>query len=260
MTKTAFAALLLTASLTLTQSVAHAADPNVPAFDWSGAYAGLTLGADIVDFNSDVFIPAASNMNGAARATYEGAANFSDAGVGLLAGLTAGANMQSNNLVFGLEGDISYLFANPSASNNFAAGETANVENMLDDGLLATLRGRAGLAHGNSLFYLTGGLAYSGSDVKHTMDWSFADGCPPAGGGLQRCHVGDSGDLGLGWTLGVGIEHAISQSMTLKAEYLYADFKDQDIETVNAAVANQNALHSIDADMHVVRFGLNWHY
>lgn len=254
------ALLLATAAIAAPLSVASAADAYDPAFDWTGPYVGFVLGADIVDFDSSIDIPAASNMNAGARAAYNAAANFSDKDMGMLAGITAGANWQNNNFVLGVEGDASYLFGGPEASNSASPGATANVTNSLDEGFFGTLRARGGLASGNTFYFLTGGLAYSGSDVEHTMNWSFADGCPVVSPGFQECHVGGK-KVGLGWTVGAGIEHAFSQSMTIKAEYLYADFGDADFRTTSIGVGpSQFVDHSTDVDMHILRVGLNWHF
>jgi outer membrane immunogenic protein len=59
----------------------------------------------------------------------------------------------------------------------------------------STLRGRFGLPFGNFLLYATGGLAI---------------------GGHSKTHVG--------WTAGAGVETALNHELSVRLEYLYADF------------------------------------
>jgi outer membrane immunogenic protein len=59
----------------------------------------------------------------------------------------------------------------------------------------STLRGRFGLPSGNFLLYATGGLAV---------------------GGHHKTHVG--------WTAGAGVELALNHELSVRLEYLYADF------------------------------------
>jgi outer membrane immunogenic protein len=80
----------------------------------------------------------------------------------------------------------------------------------------STLRGRIGLPSGNFLLYGTGGLAL---------------------GGHGKTHVG--------WTLGAGVETALNQDLSVRLEYLYADF-------------GKNA--GVDLNSHLIRVGATAHY
>jgi outer membrane immunogenic protein len=70
---------------------------------------------------------------------------------------------------------------------------------------MSTIRVRAGFAVNRALIYATGGVAFT--DVK---GWTAA---LPFGGGSEP-----------GWTGGGGVEFAMTDSWTVKAEYLYAKF------------------------------------
>ena len=73
---------------------------------------------------------------------------------------------------------------------------------------LGTVRGRLGFAVDRALFFVTGGWAYA--DTKDTIfddDWYIVDG------GRNRN----------GWTVGGGIEYALTPNWTVKAEGLYYD-------------------------------------
>jgi outer membrane immunogenic protein len=116
----------------------------------------------------------------------------SDAGI---VGGTLGYNMQSGPWVFGLEGDMNWLSHTSAAVRN---------------NWLATVRGRIGYAMGATgsiLPYVTGGVAFG--DISNSV----------AG-------VGMVSDSKAGWTLGGGLEAAISGPLTAKLEYLYVDLGD----------------------------------
>lgn len=92
----------------------------LPSITWAGFYLGAHIGAAVAD-NEEVDI-------------------LDDAA--LLAGVHLGYNWQGpNNLVIGIEGDVSFL-------------------DEVD--YLATVRGRLGYAFGPTLAYLTGGVAFLG--------------------------------------------------------------------------------------------------
>jgi outer membrane immunogenic protein len=151
---------------------------------------------------------------------------------GGLAGATFGCNYQVNAFVFGIENDISWT--NGSAKSQL--GQTS--EKWLD-----TLRGRIGYAFDRTLFYGTGGVAFAGTST------TICNTTP----GL--C-VSNS-QTRTGWVVGAGIEYAISQELSLKFEYLHADFgagKSVTTQVAQGAVTTQNIKLTDD----LVRVGLNW--
>lgn len=132
------------------------------------------------------------------RATFSDAAGSTGIRVpsGLL-GFTFGYNAQSGALVYGLETDIAAAWLK---NTNWGAPPCFACEVGLT--YFGTLRGRLGYAVGQSLPYVTGGLAYGG--VKTGL----------AGGGSQT-------DAQAGWTVGGGIEYALVGAWSVKTEYLY---------------------------------------
>jgi outer membrane immunogenic protein len=139
---------------------------------------------------------------------------------GLEGGLQGGYNWQSGQFVFGGETDINVT----GADDTFAPYKFSNP-------WWGTLRGRAGMAMNNILFYATGGLAYG--SVK-----------------------GESGLLSeskttVGWTLGAGVEMGFSPNWSAKLEYLYADLSSRSYSITGTS----NALASS-----IVRVGVNYHF
>lgn len=146
---------------------------------------------------------------------------------GVNAGVHAGYNyMFTPNFLLGMEADISYTDQSDTASPN-AVGVKATSD------WLSTIRGRAGYTFDRVLVYGTGGLALA--DRK----WS--------GGGSD-----DSG-VDVGWTLGAGVETAITNNLTARAEYLYVDFDDENYDFGGTSVES-------DLSQHIGRVGMSYKF
>jgi outer membrane immunogenic protein len=149
---------------------------------------------------------------------------------GALVGGTAGYNWQAGQMVFGLEGDLDYSSIKGNG-DPAVCGTTCDFKNNW----LGTFRGRAGYAFGRVMPYITGGLAVG--DVK------------------AETGLGSSSETKAGWTLGGGIEAAISGPLTAKIEYLYTDLGKS---TCDAAVCGTPT--DVDFHANVVRAGLNYKF
>ena len=90
-----------------------------------------------------------------------------------------------------------------------------------------TVHGRIGYRWDRTLVYVTGGLAYA--DIENSAAFFGPAGRLQFAGNNRRTEAG--------YTVGAGIEHAFASNWTVKAEYLYYDFRD---ETVNVAVIPGN--------------------
>jgi outer membrane immunogenic protein len=132
----------------------------------------------------------------------------------VLGGLQAGANWQTGNGVFGIEGDFQGM--SQSASNAMTIIDVNGVINVPGAAVtalssqkvssFATLRGRIGVASGRSLFYVTGGGAF----------WNWSSNLTVTGlGTASLSHFQPGG------TLGGGIDVVITDAWTVRAEYLY---------------------------------------
>jgi outer membrane immunogenic protein len=161
------------AAITAGAGIAAAADlPNyeappaatyspVPAYNWTGSYAGL--------------------VGGYGWGTTPG----------WLGGAFVGYNLQTNqNLVVGIEGDVTY-----SSRNGYSNGY--DVHNDWN----GTIRGRLGYAVDRFMIYGTGGLAV---------------------GNVQSSTASESATK-VGWTLGAGIETALTDKVTGRVEYRHTD-------------------------------------
>jgi outer membrane immunogenic protein len=117
---------------------------------------------------------------------------------GGVVGGTIGYNWQAGQMVFGVEGDIDW--SNIRGSATCGVGFSCETKNSW----LATARGRVGYAFDRFLPYVTGGLAVG--DIKNNVSG-----------------FGSSTETKAGWTVGGGLEAALTGPWTAKVEYLYAD-------------------------------------
>ena len=173
---------------------------------------------------------------------YSGLAPFVPANAGNNVGFTGGGqlgyNWQMNSIVLGLETDLNYLSANNASNAAYFYGATNST-----GGLLGTARGRLGLALDRWLIYATGGFAY-GNAYYNTY-------YPVAG--LPIYYGNSSSGMKIGWTVGGGVEWAIANNWSIKAEYLYTDIR-RNSGNYGAAFWNQSAQN------HLVRLGVNYHF
>jgi outer membrane immunogenic protein len=231
--------LLLTGSL-------HAADlaPRpapaafAPVYSWTGFYAGVNVGAN---WGGDCKTTSLSRFDIAVTprvytpvAGFDGGCNNSE-DAGILGGGQVGYNAQFGQMVLGVETDFDVASQNRSATT-YVFGTPAQIgggggttvpfgvyafpgENS--NKFIGTLRARLGFAIDRTLLYVTGGLAYgshSGNGGVAYYNGSTATGAPTA----VFTRPG-SNNSGVGYVLGVGVEHAISNTWSVKLEYLHAD-------------------------------------
>jgi outer membrane immunogenic protein len=111
---------------------------------------------------------------------------------GIAGGGQGGYNLQFGPLVVGAEADLQFSNANDTFANY-----------KFSNPWFGTVRGRAGYAMNNILYYATLGLAYGRGHV--------------AVGGMSE------DNLHGGWVAGGGLGVGLTQSWSVRAEYLYID-------------------------------------
>ena len=221
------------AAADLPRAPAYKAPVAAPMFDWSGFYVGATAGY-AWGRATGTDLPASNGVCWAVCGTQWGP----DVD-GFTGGLQAGWNVQTQNWVFGIEGDVGYLGLKGIAPDPNAA--PAMVETR--GGWFATLRGRAGvLIAPTFLVYGTGGAIYADTrtNVFRTignLDTSDADPW--------------------GWTAGGGVETRLGQDWSWKLEYLYYDLGN---DRVGGPIGGAIQYFGIKQTGHIVRVGLNYHF
>jgi outer membrane immunogenic protein len=165
-----------------------------PAANWEGWYVGVHAGAawQQTQTATDEF------------GDFFGASSFSK--TGFIGGGQIGYNWQHGNFVFGLEGDISGLSGKNSGTPGFNFDSYTSLQSQIR--WLSTVRGRFGLAVGDTMAYATAGVAIGG--VKNTVNLF---GNTPYSSSKTKA----------GWTVGGGIEHMLSRNWTIGLEGLFVD-------------------------------------
>lgn len=206
MQKTIFGAGLAVAIATVSAQAAdlprgqyrpYAPPPAMAVYSWMGPYLGANLGYQWGETTNNPTEPS-----------------------GIAGGLQAGYNFQTGQFVFGGEADIQLS----GAEDTFAPWKFSNP-------WFGTVRGRAGVAMNNILFYATGGLAYG--NLRGEV------------GGLSENRTA------LGWTVGLGMEVGLTQNWSAKVEYLYIDLADRGY----TVTGTDNGL-----DSNLLRFGVNYRF
>jgi outer membrane immunogenic protein len=241
--KTIFAAAIAAALLSGT---AYAADLVVydepvavmssEAFDWTGFYVGINAG-----YGGGTFEHPFEITDGGPLA--DGSIDVTAGG--FLYGVQAGANWQMDNILLGIEGDIQGSTIDGRVSLDIDFGGpviAADAGTSLD--WLATLRPRIGFVNDQFVVYATGGLAFGDA----TSSVTFELGGPPT--------TFEETTSRLGYTVGAGIEYALTENITFKTEYLYTDLGTETVLEENLLGADVTLDSSVA--FHTVRAGLNF--
>jgi outer membrane immunogenic protein len=178
--------------------------PPIPVFSWTGLYVGVQAGYEFGRSTGVSSRPATgavlasggSNPDGVIGGAHIGYlfSTQSLPGIGSMGILGTGG-------VFGVEGDVDG--SNYKSNYPLGALNTSTSQNIQ-----GSIRGRLGIAVDRVLFYATGGAAF---------------------GGLQSNYVSALGSDSIshtrvGYTVGGGVEYAVTNNVSVRAEYRYTDF------------------------------------
>jgi outer membrane immunogenic protein len=204
-----------------------------PVFSWTGFYIGLHAGYGWGEHDTELL-----TQN-----------HKSD---GFMGGGQIGYNWQFNNIVLGVEADISYSDIKSNDTVFFALGgatSTTTIQHQLD--YFATFRGRLGMAFGPVLPYITAGAAYGSMESSAT---AVNAGFPP---GFNGAFAGSDSQGHWGWVAGGGLEYAFAPNLSAKVEYLYADLGSK---TYLALPQLDPTPRTHDLVVQTVRVGLNYRF
>jgi len=151
---------------------------------------------------------------------------------GGMAGGQLGYNWQFGQFVYGLEGDIDWT----DVRGTTGVGACAAFACRTDSDYLATVRGRLGFAADRFMPYVTGGLAVGNIRASDIV------------GGINQTNAG--------WTVGAGVEFALSGPWSAKVEYLYVDLGSAGCNAPCGAVGGNN----VSLTENVVRAGINYRF
>lgn len=185
-------------------------------YNWAGLYVGGNVGygwASDADPSRSIV-----DTSGSGLTAFFNAGGFPVGAVnpnGIIGGVQAGYHWQKNALVWGVVTDFQASgmreesgFASVAPAPPFVTG-TTTLDRKID--WFGTLRGKAGWAAQNWLFYGTAGLAYG--HIKENLTFT-SSGIPSASGSNDYTKVG--------WTVGAGLEYGWDK-WSVGVEYLYID-------------------------------------
>jgi outer membrane immunogenic protein len=188
-----------------------------PQFSWAGFYLGANVGYGWSDGSGNIF---------------PGGAPIRGDGDGFFGGFQGGYNWQMGSFVFGVETD--FQLSAGDGNTRFVGGP---VFGKVENDWFGTIRGRLGYAVDRWLFYVTGGGAFVHNKLSPVAPFAF----------------GSTSETGWTWTVGAGVEAALWQNWSIKAEYLYLDTPDK-VPVPPGTRVNGST------DTNLIRVGVNYHF
>jgi outer membrane immunogenic protein len=194
--------------------------PPAPAFSWSGCYIGGTVGGGYA------WTQNTNTVNTTAFGDFGPTQGFAQPTSGFAGGGQLGCNYQISRFVVGIEG--SYLGANIKGDYNSPFGGRDDVyTNKIDT--IATVVARFGWAFDNWLYYTK--IGWAGAHAK----LSVADGIAPVG-------AGSASNWHNGFTIGSGVEYAVTRNWILGFESNYYRFESKSYE-----IGGGNGFYTFDS-------------
>jgi outer membrane immunogenic protein len=153
-----------------------------------------------------------------------------------------GAQFQATQWVLGIEADADYLNNKALINAVDAAGGGVTHTYKLD--ILSTVRGRLGYTFDRVMLYGTAGVAVGHYQVTRTQNTA----------GLAPASTNEvDNNLRFGWTAGAGLEYGITEYLTARVEYLFADLEKANYTFPVSNITQQTPF----AYVQMVRGGLN---
>ncbi|MDI4655787.1 outer membrane protein [Xanthobacter autotrophicus] len=223
----------------------------VPVFSWTGFYIGANAG-----YGGDKFtLDEVNTYYGDYYSSESRSVNSS----GFFVGGQIGYNYQfANNVVVGVETDLQWTNIEGKYTESYANywGGLSNYSSGASVDYFGTIRARLGYAFDRFLPYITGGAAY-GKTAYDISNFYVGEGYDVWGGSASSTKWG--------WTIGAGVEYAITNNWTFKTEYLYVDLGSTDFSyfgTYYDGSTNFNDIYSgsVDTKFHTLKAGVNYKF
>jgi outer membrane immunogenic protein len=234
-----------------------------PPFTWTGFYVGLNAGAawSMGSRTTSLYAPATASWLGSYYPS-----NLGNSNVGFIGGGQAGYNWQTGAFVLGVETDFdgttlgkTFNYTSPAfAGTTPYPGDYLNVNAKANLDWLGTTRARLGFVatpDNRLMIYATGGLAYGGGSSSYSA----------YDAQNNFLFTGSPSSSRVGWTIGGGVEYAITNNITIKGEYLYYNlgsttFTASPTGLIATAYPGIVATTKYDFDGSIVRAGINYKF
>ena len=197
--------------------------------NWQGGYAGLSADLLNTSVNNGWCAPASNDDNCPTP-------NNSLGNTGLNFGVFGGYNLQKDSTVYGVEFDLKLRNLNkqtnyncPSYIDSSCIAAAITSSSKLSVSSISSLRGRLGIARGNSLFSVNAGIAH----VSAKFTASSADSLSGESQSLNQ----------FGPVIGATFDHKLSNSMSLRlgvSQYLFD--RSFNVENLGGGELNPNTM------------------
>ena len=243
-----------------------------PPFTWTGFYAGLNAGGIFRTGGNNsfsIFDPNASIDGNFIANSLINNNNNGGSSTGFIGGGQAGYNWQTGAFVLGVETDFDGTTLSRSFNNvgtpflgagvpALLTGDFLSVNGKARLSWLGTTRGRVGYVvtpDNRLMIYGTGGVAYGGGSSNFSVFDSTTG----------SFFTGNPSSTRVGWTVGGGVEYALTNNWTIRGEYLYASLGNTTFNTVGNVAANTFfpgvvASGKIDYKFSIVRAAVNYKF
>ena len=196
--------------------------------NWQGGYAGLS--ADLLNTSVNNGWCAPGNDDNCPTP------NNSLGNTGLNFGVFGGYNLQKDSTVYGIEFDLKLRNLNkqtnyncPSYIDSSCSADAITSSSKLSVSSISSLRGRLGIARGNSLFSVNAGIAHVSAKFTASSSSSLS---------------GESQSLNqFGPVIGATFDHKLSNSMSLRlgvSQYLFD--RSFNVENLGGGQPNPNTM------------------
>ena len=156
----------------------------------------------------------------------------------MTAGFYAGYNwLLENDWLVGVEGEWNYL----DASDSKRLDDEPEVTVKITQDWEASLRARVGKVMGDYLPYITGGVAWTSINAKAYDEGNIAM---------------DDDQILVGWTIGAGVEMAISENVHARIQYRYTDYGDENFKDM----VDADFTEKVDYNSHMLTVGLSYRF
>lgn len=189
-----------------------------PMFSWTGAFAGVQIGGKWSDTNLNI-----REKGDVADPFKKG---FAPDPSGFMGGIYAGYNYQfTNNIVLGVDTDFAWADMSKGSSADYLVEDSKGVasavslKGKLKEKWSGATRVRVGYAMDRWMPYLAGGVAYAKVNSSAKFNDVYGD---------EIYGLGSNKTL-TGYTVGGGVEYALTDNVILRGEYRYSDFGNKSV-------------------------------
>ncbi|HEV2045278.1 MAG TPA: outer membrane beta-barrel protein [Chthoniobacterales bacterium] len=229
--------------------------PAPACFNWSGFYVGGFGGYKFSNVDLNLDLSGGWNNIPGSRDLFESEGSRDLDNSGGEAGGLIGYNFQWNCWVLGLEADGGYLWARDSRDSGTLVPPDdiglVHIRNAFQTHYLFTVAPRIGYALGRWLPYVTGGLAVGDLELEQRIDF-IGDG-PGSGEGGRKTQTN------VGWMVGGGLQYALTDHWSLRAQYQYIDLGDINFDS-NFSFIDSPSHHHAELTEHNASFAIMYKF